>query len=303
MLPPAQAPLDGVDFSNGDPEAVAEHTMEIQEEQRRNASTAAPSLEATQEEQAAADNRDWMLRDYTARLKQAGMAQTADSDPTTFTQPSNSSTTTTSSTDSNADPLIAALTPPKAPTPPPTDIDAKSEISVTELPSTSSLTSLQPLLPPLDSPALKAPRDAWGTATVPAADVDIVLSAPTPSPGETNGTSSSLDVPGLTAAESGLGPVANDVSLQDPLPDESDQQRKLDNQNNFLAPTAPTSDVAEFFKKQSEGMQAPNAPTVAQPLSAPTIVVQPPRPEEPMAKPAVSGLRSHVADPFDILRQ
>ena len=297
------APLDGVEFSTEDPEVIAQRTMEIQAQQKRDADSGLPALEAEQDERAAAENNDWMLRDYAARLKQEGLAKTADSDPTTFAQPTTSSATATS-TDSSIDPLLNPPTPSRTPAQPPVDNQAKPEISVADLTSSESVTSLQPLLPPLDAPPLKIPsHDPWDSNTIAAAKVDIIL--PPSSSNETSHTDSSLDFPGLTAAQSGLGggSASTDVSLQDPLPEESEQQKKLDNQNNFLPPTAPTGEVSEFLKKQAKGLQAPTAPTVAQAPNAPTIVVQAPQPAEPIAKPAVSGLRSHVDDPFDILRQ
>jgi len=121
---------------------------------------------------------------------------------------------------------------------------------------------------------------------------------------ETENDSSSLDVPGLTAAQSGMGPATEDLGFQDPLPDDSTdtRQKMIAERNNFMVPTAPTGDVSEFFKKQSEALQPPTAPNAVQPLTVlarPVSRVSP----EPMAKPAVSGLRSHVDDPFDYLNR
>jgi len=166
--------------------------------------------------------------------------------------------------------------------------------------------SFQPLLPPLNSPALNAPRTVWGSEPVvdPSSTVALNILPPPPiTNDETKNSSSSLDVPGLTAAQSGMGP-ANDLSFQDPLPDESpaDRTRKHLDRNNFLVPTAPTNDVTEFFKKQAEALQPPLAPGLTRPLTVPARPL-PPIVSAPMAKPAVSGLRSHIDDPFDLLNR
>ena len=298
-----EAPLDGVDFSIGDPEAVAQHTMEIQAEQRAAAATAQPGLQSEQDQRAASENNDWMLRDYTARLKQEGLAQSADTDPTTFSQAANP-LATASTADANVDPLLNPPAPAKAAPAArsPSSNGTKSEITVSELPPPSSAwTSLQPLLPPLTSPA-KAPLDAWGSEPIFVMDKQVVL--PSSATNENSPASSTLDIPGLTAAENGMGPAAGDLNVQDPLPDDSSNRtRPLSDRNIFLVPAAPMSDMAEFFKKQSQSLGAPNAPTVVQPVGVPLAPAQPARPAEPTAKPAVSGLRSHVDDPFDILRQ
>jgi hypothetical protein len=286
-------PPDGFDFSSGDPEKVAEQTMQIQAEQR-NAPATSP-LEAAQRQQAADDNRDWMLRDYTARLKKAGLASESATDPSAMAQPSDAQ--------ANTDPLSP---PPDEATPQAplrsSALETKPELSSSSL---STLAPLQPLLAPLNSPALHVMRDAWGSESVPQGFTAAPTTGLTPTPALNgdNGDSSSMDVPGLTAAENGIGAAAGTLGFQDALPDDSaGGQRKLDDQNNFLVPTAPTSDVTEFFKKQAEGLRAPNAPTVLQP---PMVVAKPVTPVrvEPMAKPAVTGLRSHVDDPFDILQR
>jgi hypothetical protein len=287
---------DGFDISSGDPEKIAEQTMAIQAAQR--AAPAPPAWEVEQEQEAAANDRDWMLRDYTARLQKAGLAPAtpAPSDPGTLPQPSD---TPNDASETPTDPLTKPLDTPKTPSAASTtESEMKPELSA------SSLGSLQPLLPPLDPPAAKAPTDPWGA---PPSSQDFIATpdlTPTPAlTGENAGSSSSLDVPGLTAVESGMGPAPGSVGFQDALPDEpAGGSRKIDDQNNFLVPIAPTSDVTEFFKKQAEGLRAPNAPTV---MEAPTVVARPIAPVAPeqIAKPAISGLRSHVDDPFDILRQ
>jgi hypothetical protein len=287
---------DGFDISNGDPEKIAEQTMAFQAAQR--AAPVVPPWEVEQEQEAEANNRDWMLRDYTARLQKAGLAPATPtpSDPGTLSQ---SSDTANDAPAAPIDPLTQPIDTPKTPSDASTTTsETKPELSV------SSLGSLQPLLPPLNQPVPKAPTDPWGTAPVSQDFTTTTDLTPTPAPtGENGSSSSTLDVPGLTAAESGMGPAPGSIGFQDALPDEpAGGSRKIDDQNNFLVPIAPTSDVTEFFKKQAEGLRAPNAPTVMQP---PTVMARPvvPVAPEPTAKPAISGLRSHVDDPFDILRQ
>jgi hypothetical protein len=305
------APPDGVQFSIEDPEVIANRTKEIQDEQRANPSTQS-SWEAAQEQEQSAEQSNWMLRDYTARLKKAGLASTPDTDPMAVSQTSDSSADAAAAANTaNVDPLLNAPDPNKAMSPQTTPLETKTGLNSIGL---NSLTSLQPLLsatPLFNSPPLNTPRDAWGEPISTAAPSSatfttsptIALATPPAPQGDNNQTFSSLDVPGLTAEESHMGPAADDVGFQDPLPDEpTNRQSKTEDQNNFLLPVTPTNDVSEFFKKQAEALQAPTAPTVIQPLSAPTVPVRPPEPE-PTAKPVVTGLRSHVDDPFDILKQ
>ena len=116
-----------------------------------------------------------------------------------------------------------------------------------------------------------------------------------------------LDSPGLTAQREGLT-KNNELDLQDALPDEDADRAAAPHANrntDFLVPTAPTSDVSEFFKKQAEALQPPGPPTALQPsqaVTAPKPLVPQDAPE-PLAKPPISGLRSHVDDPFDILNR
>ena len=164
---------------------------------------------------------------------------------------------------------------------------------------------MQPLLPPITLPKT-APHDPWADASAAAANlVSSSSSGLNESLGlNGGGTDSSLGIPGMTAAQSGMGvPSDQNFNIQDPLPGEPvERQKKFQDQNNFLIPTAPTSDVSEFFKRQAEALQPPMAPTALRPPIVMARPVAPVRPE-PMAKPAVSGLRSHVDDPFDILHR
>jgi hypothetical protein len=295
---PAPAPVDGVNFSTMDPEQIANQTMEIQAEQKQNADST-PSWEAERQQQARAHDQDWMLRDYEERLKKEGLSQPSDA----ATLPSSDSQTTATNDDDSL------LNPPdqgRQAAPTSANNDAAQLPDETKLIQLKSLSSLQPLLPPLSSPAASAPHGMWDSMRL--VDATALRADPAPHPSaaanENNDESSILDIPGLTAAKSGMGPAATDLNFQEPLPDDSADtaQARIAERNNFMVPTTPTSDVSEFFKKQAEALQPPAAPNVVQPLTVPARPVRPVSPE-PTAKPEVSGLRTHVADPFDYLNQ
>jgi hypothetical protein len=177
--------------------------------------------------------------------------------------------------------------------------------------------ALQPLLPPLTSSSPHLPRrNAWGSpdpsTTEDAMAVDPTAGFPAALAPRNLGAfddsqDSLLDSPGLTAQREGLT-KNNELDLQDALPDENTDRTAPPHANrntDFLVPTAPTSDVSEFFKKQAEALQPPTATTVmqaSQAATAPKLLVPQDAPE-PLAKPPISGLRSHVADPFDILNR
>jgi hypothetical protein len=297
-------PADGTGFSTTDPEQIAEQTMEMQAERKQNGDSQ-PSWQTEQQQEASrADQNDWMLRDYEAGLKKAGLSQTADTDPAAVSRATDpQSAAIGNPLDAiNDDPTINPEAESKPSSPQPGRNDASQPPDATKLIQFKSLTSFQPLLPPLDSPAA-APHDPWGGHS--AADATAAITNMLPPSNvakETENDSSSLDVPGLTAAQSGMGPATEDLGFQDPLPDESTdtRQKMIAERNNFMGPTAPTGDVSEFFKKQSEALQPPTAPNAVQPLTVlarPVSRVAP----EPTAKPAMTGLRSHVDDPFDYL--
>jgi hypothetical protein len=295
------APVDGVEFSTDDPEAIVERTMEIEAEAKRNAPTQ-PSPQSTEEASARAADQDWMLRGYEDQLKKAGLTSLSDTAPASGSQPSDSSITTATDADS-------LFNPPEQPAPAhpaPRTSEPTPETPRTSLSSWSSLTSLQPLLPPLNSPAVQAPRDAFGSSPAPAvtSSFDSNMVPPPVAVSDHNTDSSSLDIPGLTASENGMG-APRDLSFQDALPDDTSAPRtkKTADRNNFMLPVPPTTDVAEFFKKQAEALQPPTAPSVLPTLTLPAKPALPTAPPRPMAKPAISGLRSHVDDPFDYLNR
>jgi hypothetical protein len=290
------------DLSTTDPEVIAEESIAIRDEH-----FSEPNFQAFDQaqKQRAYDN-DWMLRDYTAKLKKEGLANTPATDPSLVPQPD----------DPNApqvykDPLLPEnqVAQPETRHRPQTD-------PTTELTPPTSLSpiALQPLLPPLNpsSPPL-ARRNAWGSpdpSTTDATAADMTAAFPAlPAPRDLGALDESpdslLDSPGLTAQREGLT-KSNELDLQDPLPDENNVPSSRSSRNtDFLVPTAPTSDVSEFFRKQAEALQPPGPPTALRPAEAaaapkPLIPLDAP---EPLAKPPVSSLRTHVADPFDILNR
>lgn len=297
----APSAIDGVEFSPADSAETIERSRAIQAQQNDPRQL---SYQKAQEEAAAktkTQDSDWMLRDYQARLKQQGLMQT----------PNTGSALGSPSPDSQAtadtDPLLAPLYPSKPtasfPEKDPLKSDSTKDFAPVKLPT---LASFQPLLPPLKAPAAKAPRNAWESAARAADTASTTYWRPqSRDPAESGRTSSTLDIPGLTASENGMGPVADLNFPQDPLPDESpaaSRQRRITERNNFLLPTSPTSDVSEFFKKQADAFQPATPLTAIRPATVATKTILPfPTKPKLKAQPAVSGLRSHVDDPFDFL--
>jgi len=301
------SPLDAIDFTTTDPEQVAEQTIALRDQR-----TKSPDLNAyDQEQRQRAYDNDWMLRAYTAQLKKEGLANTPETDPSMVPHPADPN-----APQSFQDPLLPQnQVKPQKPRQTRFDPSADPTSGLTPNSALSPL-ALQPLLPPLNPTAKHpAPRNAWGspdatTDDTSAADMtDTFAPAPTPDLDSDNSTGSLLDSPGMTAQQEGLT-RSNDLNLQDqdPMPDVVNTDRAtshLNRNTDFMVPTPPTSDVAEFFKKQAEALQPPTAPTATQPLQAATIAkpLPPLDAPEPFAKPPISGLRSHVADPFDILNR
>ncbi len=309
--PVDSSPLDYTDFSTSDPEAVIEHSLAVREEHQSE-----PDLKAfdEQQKQSTYDN-DWMLREYTAQLKKEGLANSPDTDPSLLPQP----------TDPHAaykDPLL----PENQVTAPEKRRRMQQDPSdpLSTMTATSSLSPgpLQPLLPPLTNSPKRAPmRNAFGSDdTASATDVSLPPDPSAPDAADAfpsmakahdmgspdNADDSLLDSPGMTAQQQGL--TSSNLSLQDVLPDENENRvtPRVNRNTDFLVPTAPTNDVTDFFKKQSEALLPPTAPTVQQPLGVSTLKQPLPPPvgtPMPLAKPTGSSLRYHVPDPFDILNR
>jgi hypothetical protein len=302
------APVDDTDFSTSDPEQIAEQTLAFRQQQKDT-----PDFDAydRQQRQQAYDH-DWMLRDYTAQLKKQGMANTPETDPSMVPQPADPNASSV-----YKDPLLPENQP-KSEKSNDSRTDANSNPSSQLTPSSSlSPLALQPMLAPLNpGPKRTAPRDAWGGTDSSADDTlgtdtsDTLPGASAPDFGNSDSSGSLLDSPGMTAQQEGLTKF-NDLSLQDedPMPDVVNTDRgtpHVNRNNNFLVPTAPASDVADFFKKQAEALAPPTAPTAAQPPGAATAALKPLPPvdaPEPLARPPTNNMRTHVADPFDILNR
>jgi len=308
IAPTPAPPISSIDFSTSDdPEQVAEQTMALHQQQQDNP---IPDLDAydKQQQQQAYDN-DWMLRNYTALLKKQGMADTPETDPSRVPQPADPNATS-----AYQDPLL----PENQPKPEKSNqsrANSNTDPSSQLTPSSSlSPIDLQPLLAPLNPQKRTTPHDAWGSpdslGDMSATDAsDTFQTAPTPDLGNSDSPGSLLDSPGMTAQQQGLTKF-NDLNLQDPdpMPDVVNTDRAaqhVNRNNNFLVPTAPTSDVAEFFKKQSEALAPPTAPTAARPVgsTAPLKPLPPIDAPMPFARPPSNNLRSHVDDPFDILNR
>jgi hypothetical protein len=313
FTPPAPVDMsmpDSPDFSTSDPEAELEHSMSVRQQR-----LSEPDLQAfDQAQQQRAYDNDWMLRDYTAQLKKQGLANSADTDPSLLPQP----------TDPNAtykDPLLPenqVMSPEKK-----RQMQEEEEQQQQLSNSNSSLvptqslspSPLQPLLPPITTVTKRpAMRDAWGSSTE-ASPTDATapdntdafpeMSKPHGIGASDDSDNSLLDSPGMTAQQEGLT-KNSDLSLQDALPDDNEDRTTphINRNTNFLVPTTPTSDVAEIFKKQSEALQSPTAPTAIQPPGFTTNPTQPLPPvgtPMPLARPTGNGLRYRVPDPFDII--
>jgi hypothetical protein len=276
-----------------DAERIAAQTYQMNQEKKDQPDP--NTLEQTAKQQAY-DN-DWMLRDYTAQLKKQGLEKAGYTNPYLVPEPLDPATL-----QSSDDPLLdqPEKKKPAASTPPASPFDDSSTLTPKK---TLASLGFQPLLPPLTAP-VTAPSIGSGAGGIGDASPDSSAGLPdlnAQPPGSLGVPSdtavdSLLEVPGLTAAaQNGVAPN-NAIDLDDPANDSANRPRPA---NNFLVPTAPADDVTEFFKKQAEAL-APSGtvPTILLPPK-PRLIVNP----EPMAKPAISGLRSHVDDPFDILKQ
>jgi hypothetical protein len=298
-LPPAN--FDAGPALEADPDEAMQQADAAHQEFLRQSAQAAAQTEARKE---AYDN-DWMLRGYTSELNNRGIATEADRDAAAAQEAPNPSAPR--STD---DPLLPSATDANNPTPhrAPANPDASEVPSTTDAPAPLFL---PPLLPPAGTPTPEKPvirLDAWGTTTTeetiepPTLTPTLLPSAKNPNSADA-GTESSLDVPGLTAERQGLGETRD--------PDVSDQQMEMVTENagnrarkDFLLPTAASNDSAEFFKSQSEALAAPNANAMLHPPVPANISLGPPPPPPSSATsrmPPPTGIRSHVADPFDLI--
>jgi len=280
---------DSENLDPADAERIAEQTYRETQEDNK-------TPDDKLQDQAAQEQvyeQDWMLRDYTAALKKRGLEKADFTNPYLIPAP-----TDPDHPEAPVDPL---LNPPEKKKPSATDPSALPFDDTSSLTPKKTLvsTGFQPLLPPLISPAPAATHGTVGLDELSAANPnDSMLTVPTPDASSDNAVDSLLEVPGLTAAtQNGLAP--NDTTDFDQGSPGANRPRPA---SSFLVPTVPTSDVAEFFKKQAEALAPPGSPGTVATLPLPTkprLVIDP----EPMAKPALSGLRSHVDDPFDILKQ
>jgi len=278
-----------------DAERIAAQTYLMN--QRKNDQPDQTTLEQTVKQQAY-DN-DWMLRNYTAQLKKQGLEKAGFTNPYLVPEPLDPA-----NPQSSDDPLLdqPEKKNPAASTPPASPFDDSSTLTPKKpLASLGFQPLLPPLTPPVTGPAIGGGAGGIGGVSTEASDSaapDLNVQPPG-SLGVPSDTAvdSLLEVPGLTAAaQNGIAPN-NSIDLDDPSNDLANRPRPA---NNFLVPTAPASDVSEFFKKQAEAL-APlgTVPSVLLPPK-PRLIVDP---EQPTAKPVISGLRSHVDDPFDILKQ
>jgi hypothetical protein len=280
-----------------DPEGAVAQAASLREEYLQQ--QAALSADAAAKQQAY-DN-DWMLRGYTAELKNEGIGTTADRNAAASLE----------APDPNAPPKTDWLAPS------PADTNSSSTRRSTEDSNNSSTASasnspapffLPPLLPPAGGPNSAKPvtrLDAWGSTTtmemVPPPSLNSALSFS----GKDRGTSqdsnseTSLEVPGLTAERQGLGDM-NDASVPDQQLEAITENADNRAHRDFLLPVA-SNDSTEFFKRQSEVLTAPNA--MIHPPVAGNILLGPP-PAPPLAvktMPVPTGIRSHVDDPFDLI--
>ena len=284
--------VEGEHLDPADAERIAEQTYMANAEGKKPAAPELPDQVAKQQ----AYEQDWMLRDYTARLKKQGLEKADFTNPYLVPEPVDPA-----HPEQASDSLLNRPEKKKA--------DA-SDPSVSPFDDTSTLTpkqtllsgGFQPLLPALVTPAAAATGGTVGLDELSPADSSASLlslpGVPTGDASSDNSVDSLLEVPGLTAAaQNGIAPN-NAINFDGPSPD-ANRPRPA---NGFLVPTAPTSDVSEFFKKQAEALAPPTSPG-----AVPTVML-PPKPvlnvePESVAKPAMSGIRSHVDDPFDILKQ
>jgi hypothetical protein len=278
---------EGEHLDPADAERIAEQTYAANQEEKKPADAALPDQVAKQQAYA----QDWMLRDYTARLKKQGLEKADFTNPYLVPAP--------------LDPAHPEMTPDPLLNPPVRKKAAATNPSASPFDDASTLTpkktlasaGFQPLLPALISPAVAATSGTVGIEELSASNASMlsVSGLSTGDASSDNSVDSLLEVPGLTAAaQNGVAPN-NAIDFDNASPD-ANRPRPA---NNFLVPTAPANDVSEFFKKQAEALAPPGTvPTVLLPPK-PRLIIDP----EPVAKPAVSGIRSHVDDPFDILKQ
>jgi hypothetical protein len=285
-----------IDFSTTDPEEIARQTLRMRQENKDQPDIDGEAWKQRQKEEL--EEHDWMLRGYQEQLRKNGLDKTPAPPPDPYA-PVTRDRDGNPSDDLLNDPLLQTYPPPRKirppdnnPAPPGTDKSLSASLSPF---------SVQPLLPPQissDNTTGAHPDNFTGNLQ---SDSNSPASAMGPAIPPQPGDSSILDIPGMTAAQEGLPP--GDLSLQDRLPDEpSDVVKPHDDQNNFLPPIVPLNDVDAFYKKQAASLQPPNAPTFRA-LVTPPVVVNAYKEPQPTAKPAVSGLRTHIADPFDFLNR
>jgi hypothetical protein len=309
---PAPVTLDTIDFSSPaditttDPEEIANRTLAMSQQGHENSE--ALQEQAELEQQQDEQQHDWMLRGYQEQLRKQGLSKTKDenADPYGILPPK---TTGDAATDLANDPLLSSVKLPGSAD----DTDAagnperrKNPFLDPEKklqPSDSLLpTYLPPLLAPINSPnnPSSPTHDYFGGTSPDVANTPDsgLIEQPAAMP---ISDSSILDVPGLTAAKQG-GLEDSDLNVDDRLPDEpANRTTTRPDVNNFALPTAPTNDIDTFYKKQTASLQPPTAPTFLPPpqLTLPKTYQPPPR----IAKPAIDGLRNHIADPFDYLNR
>ncbi len=293
------APAPDIDFSNSmggatttDPEEMANQTVALS---RQKQEMTEPDIEEqTRIQKQIADEHDWMLRGYEDQLRKNGLAKApADADPYGI-QPSK---TLGEVPDPLKDSLEQPVIQPRKKDPYSQELLGAEKKTVPE--DSLTVMSLPAMLPPLAStePPPKPVHDYFGGPDS--------FDAPNPADtSATNGSSSDnsiLDVPGLTAARQDGLPDAN-LNVDDRLPDGPGAPTPANPEpNNFVLRQPPASDVDAFYKKQAVSLQPAGVPTFQTPvtLAAPKPYEEPPR----TAKPAVDGLRNHVADPFDFLNR
>ena len=294
-LPPVS--LDSGTALGSDPEDALQQAAEAHREYLQQNAESAAQLVARKQ---AYDN-DWMLRGYNSELNARGIATAADRE--------------TSAAQEVPDPSAARIDPLLPPTtdvnnPPPPRAPANPDAS--EVPTTSDAPAplfLPPLLPTAGSATAQKSvtrLDAWGSTTT-EETIEPPTLTPTLLPSAKNsdsadaGTESSLDVPGLTAERQGLGDPG-DLNVPDQQMETVTENADNRARKDFLLPTVASNDSSEFFKRQSEALTAPNMmlhPPVAANIS---LGPPPPPPSSAISKmPPPTGIRSHVADPFDLI--
>jgi hypothetical protein len=146
---------------------------------------------------------------------------------------------------------------------------------------------ISPMFPSLSSPDSSASPDH-----------DALLDAADPVKNQDPGV---LDIPGLTAAES--SPATRDainLKNEDLLPDELSPADKP--HNNLSLDLPPTTNAERLQKIQNAVLSLPNQQVKKAPPSAVSTVTVPPPTDTQEMVPDPSPIRSHIDDPFDILR-